>query len=229
MPYLDVVGIPGVRAERTASFRRVFKQWSKLPLTAGKTISGAVSRDPLNTGDVDVLRAGLLMGKITASGKYAPSILGVTTNAEAVASTSIQAAAAVITELVRRIGATGTFKLIGPAVAGGPIVAETVTYSAASGTDITVTALANAFIAGSFICPTDGSEAPVTLIPDGYGVKVTDQDAANADVPFVDFPIGGVIESSQIINWPSDVALRAYIVGNMNQQAGGVFVFDHLY
>ena len=33
-------------------------------------------------------------------------------------------------ELVRRIGATGTFKLTGPPTAGGAVVTQTVTFSA---------------------------------------------------------------------------------------------------
>lgn len=229
MPYLDVPGLPGVRAERTATFRRVFKQSGKMGLALGKIIDGSKGRDPLNTGDVNVLRAGVLLGQITASDKYAPSIMGITTNAEAVGSTAVEAAAAVVTELVRRVGASGTFKLIGPSVANGPVAIETVTYSAASGTSITVTALVNAFVAGSFIAPTDGSEIPLTFVPDGYGIKVTDTDDANLDVQFPDFPIGGVLESAQIVNWPSDTGLRAWLVAQLNQQAGGQFVFDHLY
>lgn len=229
MPYLDVPGLPGIRAERTSSYRRVFKQSGKMALALGKIIASGKARDPLNTGDVDVLRAGLLLGQVSASDKYGASILGVTTNAEAVGSVAIEAAAAVVTELLRRVGASGTFKLIGPPVAGGPLAIETVTYSSAATTIIVCTAIVNAFVAGSFICPTDGSEAPLTVVPDGFGIKVTDTDAADLDVQFPEFPIGGVLESSQIINWPSDTALRSYIVGNMNQGAGGQFIFDHLY
>lgn len=209
MPSISL-GLPGTSAARTATPRRVFWRDDRYAPNLN-VIDGSKARDPLNTGDLVVLRAGVLMGKITSGGKYAPSILGVTTNAEAVGSTSIQAAAAVVTELVRRIGATGTFKLTGPANAGGPIVTETVTYSAASSTNITVTAIANNFVAGSFIQPTDGSEEPLTFIADPYGVKVTDTDEADIDVPFNRMPIGGLVDSSQLVNWPSDTALRQWI------------------
>lgn len=212
MPSTFDPGLPGIKTERTATPRLIFlTEKGQQYLPSGKIIRGAVSRDPLNTGDLDVLRPGLLMGKITSGGKYAPSIMGVTTNAEAAGSTSIQAAAAVVTELIRRVGTSGTFKLIGPGSANGVVMEETVTYSAASGTDITCTALTNHFVAGSFICPTDGSEYPKTFITDAYGIKVTDQDATSIDVPFAKLPVAGIVDASQLINWPSDTSLQAWI------------------
>lgn len=224
-----LIGLPGVSSARTAAPRRVFWSNSGIYLPSSKIIDGALSRDAGNTGDLDVLRAGLLMGKITSGGKYAPSIFGVTTNSESAGSTSIQAAAAVITELVRRVGSTGTFKLTGPPSANGTVATETVTYSAASTTNITVTAIANTYVAGSFITATDGSETPLTFIADDYGVKVTDQDAASVDVPFAVFPVGGVVDSSQLINWPSDTSLRAWIMARINSVDTGKFIFDHNY
>ena len=225
--YVNTGMLPQIRSERTATPRLVFLG-SRVEYMPGIfAIDGASSRDPLNTGDLDVLRPGLLMGKITSGGQYAPSIIGVTTNAEAAGSTSIEAAAAVVTELVRRVGSSGTFTLTGPPSANGTVVSETVTYSAASGTTITATAITNAFVAGSFIGPTDGSQTPKSLIPDGWGIKVTDEDAASIDVEFPLVPITGVIDSSQIINWPSDTSLRAWILARLNDVPGAKFVFDH--
>lgn len=239
MSITQVYGLPGVRAAKTATHRLAFRGgWWPALLPTGKVIAGGCSRDPGNTGDIHTLRAGVLMGKIGTVvnslgtvGYYAPSILGVTTNAEAVGSTSIEAAAGVVTELVRRAGATGTFKLIGPGSAAGAVVEETVTYSAASGTTITVTAIANNFVAGSFICPTDGSEEPLTLVPDGTGLRVTDVlDGTNLDVPFPEMPIGGVIDSAQILPaWPSDTSLRQWIVDRLSRASGGKFTFHHTY
>lgn len=224
-----VTGLPGVRSAKTATHRLIFRQGDYNFLSLGKTIKGSSSRDPLNTDDINVLRPGLLMGKVTADSKYAPSIIGVTTNAEAAGSTSIEAAAAVVTELVRRVGASGDFKLTGPPTANGVVATETVTYSAASGTTITVTAIGQAFVAGSFIQPTDGSEFAVTLIPDGYGINVFDESASAIDVQFPEFPIAGAVDSSQIINWPSDTSLRAKIFSWLNGAEGGQFVGDHRY
>jgi hypothetical protein len=206
-------------------------------LAGGKYISGGASRDPGNTGDVDVLRAGVLLGKIGSVvnslgtvGFYAPSILGVTSLSEAIGSTTIEAPAAVVTELVRRCGASGTFTLTGPPTASGVVTSETVTYSSASGTAITVTAIANAFVAGSLIQPTDGSQVPVSIVPDGWGHIVTDVDrTTNLDVEYPQLPIGGTLISANIINWPADASTKAWIVGMLSAQGQGKFTFDHLY
>lgn len=227
-----VGGLPGVRTAVTATHKIVFRDgqftgW----LSGGKIISGTYSRDPGNTGDVNVLRPGVLMGKRTSGGLYAPSVIGVTAAAEAAGSTTIESSAAIATEIVRRIGTTGTFKLIGAAVANGPVVTETVTFSAVNTTsgDITCTALVNHFAVGSFIAPTDGSEDPLTLIPDGYGHNVFGPGGTAEDQQFQDMPIAGVITSSQIVNWPADASLKEWVVSRLTRASGGKFVFDHLY
>lgn len=140
----NLTGLPGVGSTKTSGDRRVFmssENGGYLP--GGRIIKGSASRDPGNTGDVDVLRAGLLMGKITSGGLYAPAILGVSTEAITGASTTITVSAAVATEIVRRIGATGTFKFTGPPTASGTVRTVTVTYSAVNTTTgaITVTAI----------------------------------------------------------------------------------------
>ena len=222
---------PGVGSAKTARYKVIFKG-GILPdvLPGGRSIDATKSRDPSNSDDVAVLLSGLLLGKITSSGLYAPSILGVTTGAIAAGATSISVAAAVITELVRRIGSSGTFKLTGPPVASGAVVTETITYSAASGTTITCTATTNAFIAGAFVQPTDGSESPLTFVPDGYGIPVLDFDGSSLDsVQLGEVPIGGMIYSDRLVNWPSDTSLRQWIVNRLNDVAGGQFVFDHIY
>ena len=217
-----LVGVPGISAAQEAGFRRIWRGSDAAYLPGSFSIDAATSRDPGNTGNVDTLRAGLLMGLRTADSQYAPSILGVTTNNEAAGSASIEAAAGVITELVRRVGATGTFNLTGPPAAAGTVVTETVTYSAASGTTITVTAITNAFVAGSFIQPTDGSQTPISFIDEGYGIKVTDDNAASLDREFAPFPVAGTVDASQLINWPSDTSLRAWLEARLSN-----FILDH--
>lgn len=233
-------GPPGVGVPRTSSYRTIFLQRSESFLAQGRYISGECSRDPGNSPDVTSLRAGLLLGRISTVvnslgvvGAYAPSIMGLTTNAEAIGSTAIEASAAVVTELVRRCGASGTFKLTGPATAGGAVQTETVTYSAASGTSITVTGISNAYIAGSFIQPTDGSDTPLTFIPDcdGYGIYVLDANLASLSV--VDFPrmpVSGIVDASQLLPvFPSDASLRSWLFARLNDVFGGQFVFDSPY
>jgi len=225
-----VPGMPGMRTAQSAAHRIVFYQgnWDS-DLGLGRIIDGSKSRDSGNTGDLDVLRPGVLMGKVTASGKYAPSIIGVTTGAVSATGTSVTVSAAQAVELVRRVGATGTIRLVGPPSAAGTVATFTETYSSVNTTTgvITCSSLNADLIAGSFVCADDGSYLPLTLIPDGYGVKVTDTDGStNLDVPFAPFPIAGVITSSQLLPaWPSDTSLQEWVRDKLNLY--GKYVFNH--
>lgn len=228
-------GMPGIQAKREAIPRKILATGEgALYMPGGKIIDGAESRDVNNTGDQDTLRAGLVMGKITSSGKYAPSIIGLTgvLYDTSVVTTTMTLPAAVVTELQRRVG-LGDFTIIGPPTAAGTVASETLTIAAyASATTITLDSAGAAdFAAGSIIAAADGSEAPLCLIGDGFGVKVTDQDANDIDVPFVHtnggkaMLIGGVVDSSQIIDWSSDASVKAWLVSQLS--AVGPFVFDH--
>lgn len=219
-----IVGIPGLRAEKSTSPRTVFRSGTTATFIAGgKIIDGAISRDPGNTGNLDTLRAGLIMGKVTSGGKYAPSIMGLT-NAAYTSGTSLTVTAAAAVELARRVGATGTFTIAGPSVADGVVLTETVTYSLISGTTVTITALTNDYISGSFIMPNDGSEDPLTFIPDGTGIKVTDVDASNvSSVPFPEVPIAAEILTGNVVNYPSDAGLKAWLKGMLRQTGNWIF------
>ena len=335
---LEALGV-GIGTTQTATPRTV-TIGNELYLPGGKLVDGSKARDPGNTGDITVLRAGMLMGKITSGGKYAPSVLGVLSGAGTEDDTELTVSAAVATEINRRIGSSGTFKLTGPPSAAGTVRTSTVTYSAVdTGTGaITVTALSadevwtltfgadadggnfrigvttsagttywtgdlaynasaatietavealtgvgagnltvagsaggpytftgtsslanqalgftleldnhvtdggvieagslvqttaggtGAFIAGAFVQPTDGSETPLGLLANGSGLEVYDRiNSANiTSVPLDKLVIGGLVDSSQIINWPSDTSLQAWVVDQLN--AAGQFVFDH--
>ncbi len=225
-------GLPGIRADRVAGPpRKVLKtDTGAIYLPRGRTIDGSKSRDPLNTGDLDVLRAGMLMGMISASKKFAPSIIGVTPSAhESTGSTvtSMYLGVANAVEIVRRIGASGTFKITGPPSAAGVVVTTIVTYS---GIDVatgiaTITDIATSHVAGSFLQPNDGSETILGILLSDYGLKVTDKDAASQDTQLPHLLVGGVIDSSQILNWPSDTSLIAHIKAAL-RAAGYGFVFD---
>ena len=222
--------LPGVGSDRTATPRRVLLA-SGIFLPGGKILSGANSRDPLNTGDLDVLRAGVVLGKITSGGKYAPSILGVLAAAYELTGgddVEMTVSAATATELVRRIGASGTFNVTGPPSAAGTVVTEEVTYSAVNTTTgvITITEAAAAYVIGSFIQPTDGSETPLGMVPDGYGIKVTDVDAASQDTQLPILLIGGVIDASRIVNFPSDASLVTWLLAT-KLNAVGQYIFDN--
>lgn len=233
--FTPITGMPGIGTVVTATPREIFAgnaQFNQY-IPGFFIIDGIKAADPLNVDAVtaatqyDVLRCGLLMGKITASGKYGASVIGVTTGAITTSSTTIAVSAAVGTEIVRRIGASGTFKLTGPPTAAGVVATQTVTYSAISGTAVTVTALGTngaAVVAGSLIQPTDGSETILTMIGDKYGIKVSDLSANRQDTPADQFTLGGFVNSSNIINYPADASLKTWVKAALN--AAGSYQFS---
>lgn len=224
-----VGGLPGVQTAVTASHRLLFRDGVFTGnLSGGKIIDGTLSRDPGNTGDVNVLRPGLVMGKVTASGKYAPSIMGTTNTAYTSGDTSIGLTAATATELARRVGTSGTFKLVGPPSAAGTVVTATVTYSAVNTTTgvVTCTNIGANKISGCLVCPTDGSETFKTFIPDGFGLNVFNASGSAADQPFPQFPTAGTIITANVINYPSDTSLVAWFKLQFAANAEGKFIFD---
>lgn len=342
-----ITGLPGLRALKTANHRIIFLQSGPLVnFAGGRQIDGTKTRDITNSTLTAHLTAGLIMGIITSGGKYTNSIIGLSQAALTGTGTTLTTSAAIATEIVRRIGATGTFKLTGPPTAAGVVRTITVTYSAVNTTtgDITITALnvnevqtvnlttaatagnlrlivpkadgtmvltpniawsatdatllSNAntaldtatgvaggivataisatdtdlgivltfsgtgyaglpqpissvhtlftsntgsnvvrtttgvdgrFVTLSFIQPTDGSETPIIFLPDGYPIKVVDEDGTSQDQPFPEMPMEAIVDSSQLVNWPTDASLRTWLVGQLNAGPGGQYVFDHRY
>lgn len=164
---------PGFGTQRTSGNRNVlWGNGNASYMPAGQIIASADAADPLNSGDVRVIRAGNLLGKVTSGGLYGSSIIGVTGEALAGDETEIDIAAAVATELIRRQGATGTFKLTGPPVASGTVRTLTATYSGVAATAVTITALGVAAL-WTLTAPagTDGGS---------YRLKVTTPDGTSA-------------------------------------------------
>lgn len=225
------VGPPGIRAAYEAVHRRVMRGDPDHWLPGGAVLDGSKARDAGNTNDVDVLRAGLLLGKLTSGGKLAPSILGVTTGAYTSGGTTLAVSAATAVEIARRVGTsgTGTLYAIGPPSAAGTVAATAVTFSAVNTStgDITVTSLGVNKIAGTFITAADGSENPLTFIWDGTGVKVTDFDGTSQDVQLGKVPVGGTVIAEALVNWPSDTSLQAWIRDKL--RANGNFVLDYAF
>lgn len=223
-----VNSLPGVSAVRQATPRIIFKggnveEW----LPAGKIINAALSADPDNTSATRVLRAGLLMGKITATGLYAPSIMGLTNAAYAAGATTLTVTSQLATEIARRVGASGTLTILGPPSANGVVAIETVTYSAiATSTTLTVTALANSYISGSLIMPTDGSQFPKSFIDADYGVYVLDEFGTEENKPWPKVPIMATVITNNIINYTSDTSIQSWIKGMMSVKGAGKFIFD---
>ncbi len=146
--------VPGVLAATEYGFRQIMAAGQPVYLPGGIVIDGSKARDPLHTGYLDTLRAGLLLGRIGLTKKYAPSVLGRVTAAYN-GSTSLKVGSPTAVEILRRIGTTGTFKITGPPVAGGTVRTLTATYSAVSATEtgqneVQTITLAAAGTAGTF-------------------------------------------------------------------------------
>jgi hypothetical protein len=228
----QIGALPGIGSTVDALSKRLF--WSldeKSVLPGGKIIDGTLSADPTNTADVSVLQAGLLMGKVTATGKYAPSIIGKSTAAYVDNDLTITVALATAVEVIRRIGTSGNLKLIGPATdaAAGAIVSTAVaftgvTLNGASST-ITVPDLNVAKVSGSLICPADGSETILTIIGKEDGIPVADRFGTRYDAAFAEPIVGGRILASQIVNYPAGAALKAYVKAAL-RAVGMSYVFD---
>lgn len=338
---VPILGGPHISVANHAPARRVFKQVGFDGLLAGgKVIDSSKCRDPGSVDNSGFLRPGLLMGKVTASKKYANSVIGASTGALTNSGTTLASSAAIVAELIRRLGnATTAFSLTGPPVASGVVRTLTVTPSAMNTTtgDITITnpsvnsvqtlnfanspagtfrlritdssgvrqstaritysatiatLLANLqaatdavlatnaivwsgtlvtavagtfsgtgyaalpqqeitvdtdaltagtisvaqttagvdgrFVSGSLIQPSDGSQTPLTVLPDGFNWNLIDMVTGLAvDIPFSQFPIAGIVESAQLLPWPADSSLQAWVVASL--KAAGQFVFDSSY
>ena len=63
------------------------------------------------------------------------------------------------------------------------------------------------------------------MLGDGYGIKATNTDGDSIDVPMSNLLIGGVLDASQIVNYPSDASLKTW-VKTTKLNAVGQFTFD---
>ncbi len=230
MSILIPYGLPGVGTARTAAHRRVFRGNIETFLPGGGVINGTYAGDPDNS-PAYVLRPGLLMGRLTSGGLWGSTILGVVQSAYTSGGTSLTVTAAQAVEIARRVGSSGsgTLKAIGPPTAAGTVATTSVTFSAVAQTTgiITVTSLGVDKVAGTLITAADGTEAPLSFIPDGYGVRCADADGTRISASFPQIPTAGEIHSANLINWPSDTSLQAWVVAALNGAAGGQFDFDH--
>lgn len=233
-----VPGLPGFRAAVTSAYRRVSVDGAMLFAALNRLIDGTKSRDPLNTGDVDRLQPGLVMGIVTASGKYAPSILGLTTGTTAQngtnytsGGTSIAVAPATAVEIARRVGTSGNLNFIGPPSAAGTVAVIQQAFSAVNTSTgvLTITSLGANLLNGSIVADTDGSHLPVTIVPDGYPLLVTDETATSIDNYFARLPIGGFLDTAKILNYPSDSSLKTWLRTNLSTVSGGKFTFSDVF
>lgn len=217
--------ITGRYTGRSIEPRQLFKSGVPSYFPSLASLDGAKSRDTTNSDNVALLRAGLLLGKITSGGKYAPSVLGVTgvLHDTSAVTTVMTLPATTVTEIARRIGTSGTFKIYGPPTAAGTVATETVTFSAiATATTITITATSADFAAGSLIMPADGSEAHSQFVTEPYGVDVLDINGTAIDHP-VRLLKSGDIDTSMIVNYSSfDASVKTGVKAALRTNNPGV-------
>lgn len=233
----DYRSLPQVTTGGTLRTRNIFATGGSaqyVPTLA--VIDGTLSRDTGET-PADLLRAGLLMGKVTTGGKYRPAVLGLLTGAVSAGSTtSLTVPASVAAEVARLIavaGASVNLKLIGPPTAGGTVAVQAVTASAASGTAITISSVVlAAAVVGSIVTPADGSQIPVNVIPNQTGISVQDTLGNSIDQAFGQFLRGADLASAQIVNLvgddfgnTTDVSVQAWIKTQL--KGAGLFTFDN--
>ncbi len=229
--------LPGIGTIKTATPRTVLlTDQGKVTLPRGRVIVGADSIDIGNTGDTRVIRAGMLMGLNSTSKKYAPAFLGATgvLHDTSAVTTVMTLPAALITEITRRIGTSGTFIIVGPPAADGSVAIETVTFSAIAGaTTLTITATDNDYASGSIIADNDGTYLAKAVIGDGYGIKVIDVDAVAIDVPFTQMTIGGLVDTDILLTatqalWANiDDSVKTWV--RQRLQDVGPFMFSDIF
>ena len=90
----------------------------------------------------------------------------------------------------------------------------------------TTTGVDGRFESGSVVSQADGSQTPVTFLPDGYPLEVTDGGGSVAQLEFPHFPIGGIIDPSTFIGYSAmDASLKTYVKNALSSILGGKYVF----
>lgn len=211
-------------------------------LDGGRFIS-SLSRDWNNPLLNTLLTPGLIMGKITSAvgnvpstdvGNYAPMILGITTANTASSGTSVTVSAAQALAIIARVGTSGTntISIVGPPSAGGTVAQQTLTFSAINTSTgvITVSATSAAYVLGSIIVATDGSQLPKGLLGGvEYGTPVVSPQGAAITAQMPRLHVAGQIKSANVPGLLSgDASTVTYIKGLLNA-SGRHFIFNDEY
>ena len=146
-------GLPGMLPTYLAQPRDIFYSNAQFAqyLAGPLVVDGTLSSNALNTPYTWDLWAGMLFGKVTTTGKYRNSIIGLSTAAYTSGTTSLTVAAATAAEVNRLIGLAGGFHHAQhrrPPSGGGTNAVISTTCSAASGTTLTITNLAANVVSG---------------------------------------------------------------------------------
>lgn len=235
MPDNFVAGQPGIVSDRTATPRRILfggkSAGPELFFPGGVTIDGTLSRDLLQpVQDQDVLQAGLLMGKVTASGKYAPAIVSLLTVLHDTSATPavVTVGVAAATEIART-GVT-TISLTGVAVAGtGPVNTETdtiVSVDTGAGTITVSGAFTNDYDIGAWLGLGNGAEVPRMIVEDEYGLRVTNRDKVSVDIDWSTPLYEGTVDVTQVLNYGTDLILQEFLKTTLRTTVRTLLTFN---
>lgn len=225
-----LTSVPGTSTPYSIQYRHVFTDTAtRVAVSPGAVLDATKTRDTGNT-DVTQLRAGTLVGKVTSGGLYRNAIIGVLgTTLAAAGTTTITVPAAVATEVQRLItlaGASIQLRVYGPPTAGGTNAATTITASSAAGTTITVSVVTfPAYVAASILQPVDGAQTPLTVVPDGYGIPLTDVTGTSQNQLLQPYFVQGSIDVAQIPFYSSlDASLQTWVKTSL--RTSGNFTFS---
>jgi len=123
---------PGVGTDVIAPVRNLFIRAPRSEgyFPVGGSVDGQNCSDPGNPINQYIIRAGLVLGRISATNLYGASIIGSLLAAIANGASTMYVDGPTATEINRRLGASGTLKITGPATAGGTVRTASVAYSA---------------------------------------------------------------------------------------------------
>jgi hypothetical protein len=192
-------------------------------------LDGNLSRDRGNS-PTSLIRCGMILGKVTITGLYAPTIIGVTQSAYTSGATSLTVAAADAVEIARRVGASGNLSSYAPPTSTGVVAVKAITFSAVNQSTgvLTVSDIGANVAAGTPIISTDGSGVALTIFDNdqGYPMDVLDTGGASINQPISRFLVGGDLYANQIIDLTSlNASAEAYIKAQLNAN-GATFTFD---
>lgn len=89
----------------------------------------------------------------------------------------------------------------------------------------TTTGVDGRFVTVSLVGDTDGSHTPISFLPGGWEVIVPSD---SSDLPGPRLPISGKIDGSQLLPWPADASLKAWVRAALSPTPG-LWVFTELF
>lgn len=143
------IGKPGMLTTYVSQPRDIFFGNGELAsfIPVPITVDGTLTSNPSNSPYTWDIFSGTVMGQVTATRKFTNAILGLTSGALGGGQTTLNTDANTATEIVRRIGTSGTFTLTGGPTTNGAASAvrsKTITYSAVNTSTGAITITADA-------------------------------------------------------------------------------------